>query len=84
MRWLNGDAPADAQLGTGREGRCYERRSVALTFAIVSLIDVALFVLVFLLVRSRRVGSRKRAAVIIVAAFAYLTSLVVFLWLSLH
>ena len=56
----------------------------ALAFAIVSVIDVGLFVLVFLVLRSRRIGFRLAAAVIALTALAYLVSLVVFLGLSLR
>jgi len=56
----------------------------ALAFAIVSVIDVGLFVLVFLVLRSRRIGFRLAAAVIAMTALAYLVSLAVFLRLSLR
>jgi hypothetical protein len=48
------------------------------------VIDVGLFVLVFLVLRSRRIGFRLAAAVIALTALAYLVSLVVFLGLSLR
>ena len=56
----------------------------ALAFAIVSVIDVGLFVLVFLVLRSRRIGFKLAAAVIALTALAYLVSLAVFLGLSLR
>jgi len=56
----------------------------ALAFGIVSVIDVGLFVLVFLVLRSRRIRGRLAAAVIALTAIAYLVSLVVFLGLSLR
>ena len=56
----------------------------ALAFAIVSVIDVGLFVLVFLVLRSRRIGFKLAAAVIAMTTLAYLVSLAVFLRLSLR
>ena len=56
----------------------------ALAFAIVSVIDVGLFVLVFLVLRSRRIGTKLAAAVIALTALAYLVTLAVFLGLSLR
>lgn len=48
----------------------------------VYLVDLALFVLVFWIIRSRRASARLKTVVILTAVVLYLTSLVVLIFIS--
>jgi hypothetical protein len=50
--------------------------------SVVYLVDLALFVLVFWIIRSRRASARLKTAVILTAVVLYLTSLVVLIFIS--
>lgn len=48
----------------------------------VYVVDLALFVLVFLIVRSRRASTQVKTAVIMTAVVLYLASLVILIYIS--
>ena len=50
--------------------------------SVVYLVDLALFVLVFWIVRQRQAGVRLKATVILTAVVLYLASLVVLIFIS--
>jgi hypothetical protein len=50
--------------------------------SLVYLVDLALFVLVFWIIRSRRASVRLKTVVILTAVVLYLTSLVVLIFIS--
>ena len=50
--------------------------------SLVYVVDLALFVLVFWIIRSRRASARVKTAVILTAVVLYLTSLVVLIFIS--
>jgi hypothetical protein len=50
--------------------------------SLVYVVDLALFVLVFWIIRSRRASVRVKTAVVMTAVILYLTSLVVLIFIS--
>jgi len=56
---------------------------IALT-SIVYVVDLLLFVLVFLLIRSRRIRGQALVTVVLLAALAYLGSIVLLVLISSH
>ncbi|TMJ08026.1 MAG: hypothetical protein E6H02_10595 [Bacillati bacterium ANGP1] len=52
--------------------------------SIVYVVDLLLFVLVFLLVRSRRIRGQALVTVVLLAALAYLGSIVLLVLISSH
>lgn len=52
--------------------------------SLVYVLDLALFVLVFLVIRSRRIGAERMAVVIALAAGLYLASLGLLIFISFH
>ena len=52
--------------------------------ALIYVFDLLLFVLVFLIIRSRRVSARVIATVVVLAAVTYLASVVLLVFVSVH
>ena len=52
--------------------------------ALLYVFDLSLFVLVFLIIRSRRVSARVIATVVVLAAVTYLASVVLLVFVSVH
>jgi len=52
--------------------------------ALIYVFDLSLFVLVFLIIRSRRVSARVIATVVVLAAVTYLASVALLVVVSMH
>ena len=55
-----------------------------LLLSLIYIVDLALFVVVFLVIRSHRIRAERIAAVIVLAAAAYLASLALLIFVSFH